>query len=657
MSQAVPAVPAPAAPAAGTSLSRRNVVGLVSVGAVVALVVLYKLTRHQDVPTWLDLHVSSNAQDAYHWITQNTGRNWALDAIKSSGKGITWCQKRVLSGLRLLHWTGVVSLTFVIGYLRAGWRTATAGAASMFAIGLCGFWDLTMVTLSIMLVAVAFAMLIGVPLGIWSGLSDRAERRLRPLLDTAQVMPAYVYLIPVVAFVGISIPAATIAALVYAIPPAVRLTNLGLRQVPVVSTEVGRSFGATVPQLLGKVQLPLARKAILLGLNQVIMMAFGLVVIASQVGTNDVGNKVLEGMQKNNTKLAFSAGFCIVFAAIALDRITTGERAARGHRPAALRVGSRRNLWIGAMAIVVLAALAAKVFSVQEFPSWRLGIGDWAKSVVDWLNEHIRHDVPVIGGTDSINTVLIRDIFIPFRGMLQSAAWWLIVAFFAVVGWLSRGWRLALLCVVCFLGIAAMNNWDLAMDTLTQVLMAASISVLLAIPIGIWMGRSRWLEPVLRPFLDTAQVLPQFVYLVPVIFLFRVGATPGMVAAVVYALPPGIRLVSLGLKEVPVAPREAAISFGATSRQELFKVQLPLAFKAIMLGINQVIMMVLATVIIAGLIGGGALGLEALGGFSKPNLKMGTGVAAGVSIVLLAIVLDRLTQAWGNRSAPENRST
>jgi glycine betaine/proline transport system permease protein len=202
-----------------------------------------------------------------------------------------------------------------------------------------------------------------------------------------------------------------------------------------------------------------------------------------------------------------------------------------------------------------------------------------------------------------------------------------------------------------------MNNWDLAMDTLTQVLMAASISVLLAIPIGIWMGRSRWLEPVLRPFLDTAQVLPQFVYLVPVIFLFRVGATPGMVAAVVYALPPGIRLVSLGLKEVPVAPREAAISFGATSRQELFKVQLPLAFKAIMLGINQVIMMVLATVIIAGLIGGGALGLEALGGFSKPNLKMGTGVAAGVSIVLLAIVLDRLTQAWGNRSAPENRST
>ncbi|HSB85269.1 MAG TPA: hypothetical protein VLD86_03120, partial [Ilumatobacteraceae bacterium] len=180
MSQAVPAVPAPAAPAAEASLSRRSIVGLVAVGALIALVVIYKLTRHQDVPTWLDLHVAGKAQDAYHWITQHTGRNWVLDAIKTSGKGITWCQKRVLTGLRLLHWTGVVALTFAIGYLRAGWRTATAATASMFAIGLCGFWDLTMVTLSIMTVAVAFAMVIGVPLGIWSGLSDRVERRLRP---------------------------------------------------------------------------------------------------------------------------------------------------------------------------------------------------------------------------------------------------------------------------------------------------------------------------------------------------------------------------------------------------------------------------------------------------------------------------------------------
>ena len=648
---------APTVPATGTAMSRRMLSALIAAGAFVLAVVIYKVTRQQNVPTWLDLHVQRHAQSTYHWITQNTGRNRALDAVKSFGTGIGWCVKRALTLLRVLHWTGVVALVFVIGYLRAGVTTAIIAACSILAIGLCGFFALTMVTLAIMTVGVAVAMLIGVPLGIWSGLSDRAERRLRPVLDTAQVMPAYVYLIPAVAFFGIGIPGAVVATVVYAVPPAVRLTSLGLRQVPIVSTEVGRSFGSTGSQLLGKVQLPLARRTVLLGLNQVIMMAFGIVVIASQVGTGDVGGQVLAGLQKLDARLAFKAGFCIVFAAIALDRITTGQRAVRPGKRVTVWVADRRRLWVGGLALVVVAALAAKVFGVQEFPSWRVGIGSWAKSVIDWFNKHARRGVPVIGGTGSISDFLVRDILDPIRGVLQSAAWWLVVAFFAFVGYLSKGWRLALLCALALIGIAAMHNWDLAMDTLSQVLVAVTISVCLAVPIGIWSGRSRWLETALRPFLDTAQVLPQFVYLVPVVFLFNVGRTPGVIAAVIYALPPGIRLVSLGLKEVPFAPREAAISFGATPRQELLKVQLPLAFKSIMLGINQVILMVLATVIIAGLIGGGALGLEALGGFTKPNLKMGDGVAAGASIVLLAMILDRLTQAWGNRSDTASRTT
>ena len=652
MTQAiVPVVPTTSA------ISRRTVVTVGGVTAFVLAVAIYKVTRQQDVPTWLDLHVQRRAQSVYHWITQNTGRNWALDAVKSIGTGITWCVKRVLTLLRLLHWTGVIALVFVIGYMRAGVRTALVATASILAVGLCGFWDLTMITLSIMTVGVGVAMLIGVPLGVLSGLSDRAERRLRPVLDTAQVMPAYVYLIPAVALFGIRIPGAVVATVIYAVPPAVRLTSLGLRQVPVVSTEVGRSFGSTGVQLLGKVQLPLARKTVLLGLNQVIMMAFGIVVIASQVGTGDVGNQVVLGLQHLDAKVAFSAGFSIVFAAIALDRITTGERAIKQGRAVTVWIADRNKLWAFGFGVVVIAAFAAKVLSVQDFPSWRVGVGSWAKSVINWLNEHFRRGVPVIGGTGSISDFLVRDILDPIRGVLQSAAWWLVVAFFTFVGWISRGWRLALLCALALIGIAAMHNWDLAMDTLSQVLVAVVISVALAVPIGIWSGRSRWLETALRPFLDTAQVLPQFVYLVPVVFLFNVGRTPGVIAAVIYALPPGIRLVSLGLKEVPFAPREAAISFGATPRQELLKVQLPLAFKAIMLGINQVILMVLATVVIAGLIGGGALGLEALGGFTKPNLKMGDGVAAGVSIVLLAMILDRLTQAWGNRSAPENRTS
>jgi glycine betaine/proline transport system permease protein len=190
------------------------------------------------------------------------------------------------------------------------------------------------------------------------------------------------------------------------------------------------------------------------------------------------------------------------------------------------------------------------------------------------------------------------------------------------------------------------------MDTLSQVLVIVAISVALALPIGIWCGRSDRAERILRPLLDAAQVMPAFVYLVPVIFLFNVGRVPGIVASVIYALPPCIRLISLGLRQVPLAPREAAISFGATPRQELFKVQLPMAGRAIMLGINQAIMMVLSMVVIAALVGAGALGYETVLGLTKGEI--GRGVAGGVSIVLLAIFLDRITQAWGGRRPRQN---
>lgn len=632
---------------AAAERSRRTRRLAVGAGALAALVIVYQLTTDIEVPSWLDFKVQSNAQDGYRWITQNTGRNAVLDALNSVGDGISWCVDRVIDALDLLHWTGVLALAFVLGWLRAGWRTAATAAGVLFLVGLTGFWNLTMVTLAIMIVAVALAMVVGVPLGIWSGLNPKVERRLRPVLDTAQVMPAFVYLIPLLSLFGIQYPGAVLATFIYAVPPAVRITSLGIRQVPEVATEVGRSFGTTPSQLLGKVQLPMARRTVLLGLNQVIMMAFGIVVIASLVGTGDVGGKVLEGLQKSDVALSFSAGFCVVFTAIALDRITTTQRV--GARGGPAWTSDRRLLLGVSTAVVVLAATGAALFGASDYPDWTLDFGGWAESVVDWCNEHIRNGVPLVGGTSDISDFLVLHVLNPVRDVFQSAAWWLVVAVGGGIGWISKGWRLGAVCALSLIGIAGMRNWDLAMDTLSQVLVAVLISVALAIPIGIWSGRSPRVERVLRPVLDTAQVLPQFVYLVPVLFLFNVGRTPGVIASVIYALPPGIRLVSLGLREVPWAPREAAISFGATPRQELLHVQLPLALKSIMLGINQVILMVLATVIIAGLIGGGALGLEAASGLTKPNLKLGDGAAAGVSIVLLAVVLDRVTQAWGDR--------
>jgi glycine betaine/proline transport system permease protein len=521
-----------------------------------------------------------------------------------------------------------------------------------------------MITLAVMIVAITISLMIGIPLGIWTARSDRAERRLRGFLDTAQVMPAFVYLGVLVLAFGIQYPPAVLATVVYAVPPAVRLTNHGLRSVPVVMNEVGESFGATGWQQLTKVQLPIARRTILLGLNQVIMMAFGIVVICSLLGTGDTGNAVLGGLQKNDVGTAAGAGMAIVFAAIALDRITTGER----HKPTAVeRLLPQASHRLAALAGVVLATAAiTRIAGVSTFPdAFVVDIEPAVDSIVDWVGENLRRGVPIIGGTQAISDFLVTNLLEPLRDFLVWLPWMVVVALIGLIGWLSGGWRLGVTVSLCMIAIAVMGDvpggaegrttiWDHAMNTLSQVIVALAISVAIAVPLGILAGRSPVAHQLMRPVLDTAQVLPQFVYLVPVLILFGSGRSAGVIASVIYAVPPCIRLTALGLREVPVTPREAAISFGATSRQELFKVQLPLAFRSVMLGINQTVLMVLATVIIAALIGGGALGLLSLGGFQKQQTQIGQGLAAGLSIVCLAIVLDRITQAWG-RPRPDHR--
>jgi ABC-type proline/glycine betaine transport system permease subunit len=185
------------------------------------------------------------------------------------------------------------------------------------------------------------------------------------------------------------------------------------------------------------------------------------------------------------------------------------------------------------------------------------------------------------------------------------------------------------------------------MITLSQAIVAVIITVVIAIPLGILAARSDPVEQSLRPLLDTLQTIPPFVFLVPVIMLFNIGSVPGIIASVLYALPPGIRLTNLGIRQVAAETVEAAIAFGSTPLQTLLKVQLPLALPAIMLGVNQVVMMVLAMVIIAGLVGGGGLGLEAVTGLAKN--QTGRGIEAGLAIVILAMIMDRMTQAWAKR--------
>ena len=648
----------------GSPTQSRADVRRLAAPAVLAIVLVVAFIVSPNVPSWLDTHLQAGVRRVYAWITTNRKDHWLFaDFFNPLASAIDWCVRQVLWLLRTLRWSGVLVLTGLIGWTTGGWRAAFWGTAAMAGVGVVGYWDLTMITLSLMIVGIIIALLIGIPLGIWTARSDRAERVLRGFLDTAQVMPAFVYLGVLVLALGIQFPPAVAATVVYAVPPAVRLTNHGLRSVPVVMNEVGLSFGSSSWQQLLKVQLPLAKSTILLGLNQVIMMAFGIVVIGSLLGTGDTGAEVLRGLQKSDVGLAFAAGLAIVFAAVALDRISTGQRAEIS-RVRTLLPNPRSRLAIMA-ALVVGAALVAKVAGSRSFPgSLTVDISGSVDDAVGWIQRNLRKGVPLIGGTQTISDALVTNVLEPLRKFLVWLPWLVIVVALAAVAWVSKGWRLAVMVALCLLAIASMGTvpggaggrtqmWDHAMDTLSQVLVALLVSVLIAVPLGVLSGRSPVVHRVLRPFLDTAQVLPQFVYLVPVLLLFGSGRSAGVIASVIYAVPPCIRLTALGLREVPVTPREAAISFGATPRQELFKVQLPLAFRSVMLGINQTVLMVLATVIIAALIGGGALGLLSLGGFQKQQSQIGQGLAAGLSIVLLAIVLDRITQAWGTSNTDQ----
>lgn len=640
-----PSLPVTEVPSVVGNQRGRRLLGTVVV--FIAICILGALLGNE-VPTWLDAHVKPWTDDRYQWIVQHRQSFWLFnrgtrpfgDAMETATNGV----ERLLFALR---WTGVLALFAMIGLRTGGLLRAIAATVLIGACGVLGFWSETMTTLSLIIVSVGISLLIGVPLGVWTGLSPKVELALRPLLDIAQVMPAYVYLLPVAVLFGIGIPAAVVATVIYAVPPAVRLTSHGLRSVPVVHTEVGLAAGCTPSQLLWKVQLPSAARAVLLGLNQVIMMAFGIIVIAALVGTEGLGREVLNGLQKVKVGISALPGLALVCCAIAIDRISSSPPKKRVDPLPWLRtkMGFLCLLWG-----VVAVAVVSKLLGTHTFPpSWTVHFSRDIDLAIDWLDAHIRKGVPVVGGTNAISDWMVTTLLTPLRDLFLAAPWWLIIAIIGAIAFASKGIKLALGCTACMVIIAALRVWDLAMDTFSQVTVVVLLSVAIALPIGVLAGRSDRADALIKPLLDAAQVLPTFVYLVPVIALFRVGRVPGIIASIVYALPPCIRLTSLGLREASTTAREAARAFGATSRQELLKVQVPLALRSVMLGINQTIMMALSMVIVAALVGAGALGLETINGLTRSEI--GRGLAGGLAIVALAVVLDRITQAWGTERA------
>ncbi|MEX0623509.1 ABC transporter permease [Saccharospirillum sp.] len=242
----------------------------------------------------------------------------------------------------------------------------------------------------------------------------------------------------------------------------------------------------------------------------------------------------------------------------------------------------------------------------------------------------------------------LLDFLVFVEQLLRNSPWYLVIAVLAVIAWYgSRRWTLAIGVVLLMLFIGVIGQWDRGMQTLALMIVALIMCLIVGLPVGVLMSLSERFRKVALPILDVMQTMPSFVYLIPVVMLFGLGKVPALIATIVYAVPPLIRLTDLGIRLVDHSVMEAATAFGATRRQKLLGIQLPLALPNIMAGINQTTMMALSMVVVASMIGARGLGQEVLAGINR--LEVGRGLLAGLAIVALAILFDRVTQAYGKR--------
>lgn len=271
----------------------------------------------------------------------------------------------------------------------------------------------------------------------------------------------------------------------------------------------------------------------------------------------------------------------------------------------------------------------------------RLHVGDAVESFVDWVT---------VAGASFFTAVKdgLLAVFDVLDTALSAPPAWTIILVVAALAWFAKGWLLAVGSAVGLVVIGAVDQWGNAMDTLALVILASGIALLIAIPLGIWAARNRRVSRVVRPVLDFMQTMPAFVYLIPTVVIFLTGVVPGLVATIIFALAPGVRFTELGIRQVDSEVVEAGHAFGATEGRILRQIQLPLALPTIMAGVNQVIMLSLSMVVIAGLTGAAGLGREVVSALQRVNVSLG--FEAGLAVVILAMILDRTTAALSDRA-------
>ncbi|MCR9156871.1 MAG: ABC transporter permease subunit [Rhodobacteraceae bacterium] len=566
------------------------------------------------------------------------GLEWLLDFSANIFFG-----KRRFPNIGPIPWTAMAAVASVIGYYLGGWRLALLGGGTMVWTALIGQWEIAMQTMSVLAIAAPLAFVIGLSLGIAAWKYAWVDKAIKPILSVLQTLPFFTYLLPAVIFFKVGPTAGAVATTIYAIPPMILMTTLGLKKVSPEVVEAGKMSGCTKAQMLRHVYIPSARTEILVGVNQVIMLSLAMVVLTAFIGMPGLGAKLLAMMGSFKLGRSFEIGITIVLLAVMLDRMSKAwvikqpEHFERGtplwkkHSMLLLGLG----LFIGFTLLSLVVPFLAEVGRGQDFSQGK-ELDNLIKAFlnIEWVK----------ATTGFLRAFLNVQVLIPFRNFMLSIptpAFILLVAAFAFA---LAGRREAIYALVFFSLVALSGWWDRAIITLYSVISAVSLAALIGLPIGILASRSKkWSERVLL-VCDTAQTFPSFVYLIPAIMLFGITDVAVIFSILVFAMVPLTRYTIEGLRNVPEEMTEAADMSGAKRFQKLWSVQLPIALPTMAVGFNQAIMFAFFMVIIAAFIGTQDLGQELQRTLAGTDL--GKNFVLGICVSLMALTFDLTIMKW-----------
>jgi len=558
----------------------------------------------------------------------------------TEGKG-----RRATTIIPPMSWVAVTVAAVALGhYARNIWLGLLAGALMVY-LAVFGQWDSAMVTLASIAIAVPLGVLGGLAQGIAVWRWPRIERVVSPILDLMQTIPTFAFLVPILVLFGFGPVAALLATIIYAMPPMVRVTIVALRAVPPEIMDFANMAGCTPWQRMRKVMLPVALPDLMVGVNQVIMLSLNMVIIASMIGAGGLGADVLESLRRLDIGGGIEAGLAITALAVVLDRLgqAMSERVALAEQRQGNWWKRHPRTTLVLAVTLVTGALGYLIPALQDWPkAWQVTTKPFWSGLIEYIN------INYFDQLEAVRVWFLEALLLPVKRFFLALPWPFLLAVLALAGWRLGGARLAALVLALGVFVAATGLWEQAMITVYLCGLSVVIAMLIGVPLGTLAASNETAGKVIGAVVDTLQTLPSFVYLIPVVMLFRVGDFSAMIAVVLFALVPAVKYTAHGLRSVPNELIEAGVVCGCTKGQILRKIRLPMALPMILLGLNQTILLALSMLVITALVGTRDLGQEVYAALATADV--GRGLVAGFAVAAIAIIADRLIGAAAVRA-------